>query len=308
MELRARPFAGDDDYWRVRAFLRRLLLEASLHPRTWHVVRWDYWRWHGVLNCGALAPEHSVMLWETRAGELAAMVNPDNRGDAFFQIDPRVRSDALDASMLAVAEERPTDAGGLLAWVPASDPAWARLLERSGYAPTDEDEHVRAICLRDPLPAPRVAAGYRIRTLADGGADFPARGEISLHVFHPVPDGSRAMTADDYRNVQRGPLYRRDLDLVAEADDGELAAFATLWFDDVTRTAVIEPAGTDAPHRRRGLGRALLLEGLRRVRWLGATTAYVGSYGEVAHALYASVGLRTVEHLVGWRRASDRAR
>jgi hypothetical protein len=31
-----------------------------------------------------------------------------------------------------------------------------------------------------------------------------------------------------YRDVQRAPLYRRDLDLVAVAPDGELAAFCTL--------------------------------------------------------------------------------
>jgi ribosomal protein S18 acetylase RimI-like enzyme len=302
VDLSARRYAGEDDFWRVRAFLRRLLLEAELHPRAWHVVRWDYWRWHGVNNCGAASPEATVTLWETSDGEIVAMANPENRGDAFLQADPRVRCEALDVEMLAVAEERLTERGRLLVWVPASDRAWPERLAAAGYERVDEDESVRAATLHEPLPTPRVAAGYRIRALREGGADFPARGDLSLRVFHPVPDGSTAMTEDDYRHVQRGPLYRRDLDLVAEAEDGSLAAFVTIWFDDVTRTAVVEPAGTDAPHRRRGLGRALLLEGLGRARWLGATTAYVGSYGEAAHALYASVGLHTVEHLVGWRR------
>ena len=295
-----RRYAGDDDFWRIRDFLRRLLLAAELHPSAWHVVRWDYWRWHGVMNCGGPPPETSVTLWETDGGEIAAMVNAEDPANAFLQADPRHRSPELEAEMLRVAEGLAAD-GRLVVWAPASDPAWTRQLRRSGYAPTDEDEHVRAMSLRDPLSAPEVAPGYRIRPLG-GDEDFPARGELSLRVFHPVPDGSVGMTAEDYRNVQRGPLYRRDLDLVAEAPDGALAAFATFWFDDVTRTVVIEPVGTDAPHRRHGLGRALLLEGLARARWLGATTAYVGSYGEGAHALYAGVGLETVEHLVGWRR------
>jgi GNAT superfamily N-acetyltransferase len=301
MELRRRSYASDEDAWRIRAFLRRLLLASELHPSAWHVLRWDYWRTHGVHNCGGPAPELGVTIWETRAGEIAAVVNPENPGEAFLQLDPAARSEELEAEMLAAAEERIAVAGRLLVWAEGSDAGWTRALERAGYRPTADDEHQRARSLRDPLPAAPPVPGYRIRPLG-GDEDFPARGELSLRVFHPVPDGSTAMSAADYRWVQLGPLYRRDLDLVAEADDGSLAAFATFWVDDVTRTVVIEPVGTDAPHRRRGLGRALLLEGMARARQLGAVVAYVGSYGAEAHGLYASVGLETVDHLIGWSR------
>ncbi len=103
-----------------------------------------------------------------------------------------------------------------------------------------------------------------------------------------------------YRNVQRAPLYRRDLDLVAQADDGELAAFCTLWFDDVTRSAAFEPVGTHPNHQRRGLGKALMTEGLRRVRDLGATLCTVGSYSESAGALYAAIGFTAFELNTPW--------
>jgi GNAT superfamily N-acetyltransferase len=297
-----RRYAGEDDFWAVRGLLRRLLVEADFLPATWGVLRWDYWRWHGVLNCGSPPPEELVTLVEDDAGALIGLINAEDRGEAFLQLDPRARSDALEEAMLTTAEERLSGEDELLVWAPASQQAWAALLGRHGYGRTDDDEHVRMRSLLDPLPRPEVAPGYRIRALAEGDADFPARGDISLRVFHPVPDGNTAMTGAEYRNIQRCPLYRRDLDLVAESDDGSLAAFVTVWFDDVLRTATIEPAGTDAPHRRRGLGRALLLEGMARARWMGATRAYVGSYGAGAHALYESVGLQTAEHLVGWRR------
>jgi GNAT superfamily N-acetyltransferase len=90
--------------------------------------------------------------------------------------------------------------------------------------------------------------------------------------------------------LQRAPLYRRDLDLVVVAPGGELAAFCTLWYDDATRTAAFEPVGTHPDHQRRGLGRALMAEGLRRVAVLGATLTTVGAYSEAAHALYSSTG------------------
>jgi ribosomal protein S18 acetylase RimI-like enzyme len=85
------------------------------------------------------------------------------------------------------------------------------------------------------------------------------------------------------------PLYRRDLDLVAQASDGTLAAFATVWYDDACRFGYFEPVGVDPAHQRRGLGRALLCAGLHRLRERGACVAQVSGYSHAANALYGSV-------------------
>ena len=103
--------------------------------------------------------------------------------------------------------------------------------------------------------------------------------------------------------MQRAPLYRRDLDVVAVAPGGEVAAFGTVWFDDVLRTAAFEPVGTAPEHQRRGLGRAVMAEGLRRARRLGATMAYVSSYSPAAHALYAAAGFTQYALLERWEKA-----
>jgi predicted N-acetyltransferase YhbS len=42
-------------------------------------------------------------------------------------------------------------------------------------------------------------------------------------------------------------------------------------------------------HQRRGLGKAVMCEGLRRVKRMGATLATVGGFSVAANALYASV-------------------
>jgi len=92
-----------------------------------------------------------------------------------------------------------------------------------------------------------------------------------------------------YRNIQTAPLYRRDLDLVAVAPDGAVAAFCTIWFDDVTRSAYFEPVATVPDHQRRGLGKALLTEGLRRLNRMGAVLAFVGGHSAAANGLYQSI-------------------
>ncbi len=78
-------------------------------------------------------------------------------------------------------------------------------------------------------------------------------------------------------------------DLVAIAPDGAVASFCTIWFDDVTRSAYFEPVATVPAHQRRGLGKALMTEGLRRLQRMGATRAFVGGYSQAANALYRSV-------------------
>ena len=70
---------------------------------------------------------------------------------------------------------------------------------------------------------------------------------------------------------------------------GEIAAFSTIWFDDVTRSAVCVLVGTVPEHQRRGLGKAVVTEGLRRLRSMGATRAFANGHDPPADSLYGSV-------------------
>jgi mycothiol synthase len=77
--------------------------------------------------------------------------------------------------------------------------------------------------------------------------------------------------------------------MVAIAPDGAVAAFCTMWFDDVTRSAYFEPVATVPAHQRQGLGKALMTEGLHRLQRIGVTRAFVGGHSAAANALYRSV-------------------
>jgi predicted N-acetyltransferase YhbS len=54
----------------------------------------------------------------------------------------------------------------------------------------------------------------------------------------------------------------------------------------VTNTAYFEPVGTDPAHQRKGLATAVMTEGLRRLKELGARRAFVGGYEPRTYALY----------------------
>ncbi len=119
--------------------------------------------------------------------------------------------------------------------------------------------------------------------------EFPARSWASWRAFHPDEPDAQYEGWEWYFGIQSAPLYRRDLDIVAATSTGEIAAFSTIWFDDATRSAVCVLVGTVPEHQRRGLGKAVVTEGLRRLRAMGATRAFANAYDPPADALYGSV-------------------
>ncbi|PWB74406.1 MAG: GNAT family N-acetyltransferase [Anaerolineales bacterium] len=306
MKPTPRTYQTENDYWQIREFLRALSLINDRHDYAWSLLRWDYWVWHVNMNIFQFDPREVVTLWEAD-GQIVAMVNPDGRGEAFFQIHPAYHDPELISGMLEAAESKlpkqmDDDKKELLAWVNAEDETMKGILAGRGYIRSKYSaEHMRRRFFTRPIPDPVPLNGYTVRALGDE-SELPARSWLSWKAFHPDEPDEKYGGWEWYKNIQRVPIYRRDLDIVAVAEDGELAAFCTVWFDDVTRTAVFEPVGTHPGHQKRGLGKAVMSEGLHRAQRLGATLATVSSYGTAAHALYESMGFTEFDLLEPWIR------
>ena len=291
-----RPYQSEDDYWRMRVFLREVFALNDRLERSWHVARLDYARWHTCLNCAGVQLEDVVSLWEIDR-QLAAILMPDGGpGEAHFLMHPGLRTPELEAEMLAAAEDRLANIGAdglhkLCIWSPWHDDLHQSLLEQNGYVKKQPSEHQWRRDLDDPIPDYPIPPGYMIRSLGDG-LELLERCYASGLGFHEGDIQIAVENRDDptwYRNIQTAPLYRRDLDLVVIAPDGAIAAFCSIWFDDVTRSAYFEPVAAVPAHQRKGLGKALMAEGLRRLQRIGATRAFVSGYSDAANALYRSV-------------------
>lgn len=156
----------------------------------------------------------------------------------------------------------------------------------------------------DEMEEPKLPRGYRLRTVADYDGDITKR--VIVHQRSWADLGTR-VGLGTYPNVMKAWPYRADLDFVLEADDGTPVAFALGWYDEDNRLGEFEPLGTDPSYRQRGLGRALLLLGLKRFREVGAIHAIVGSRGDAGHPLpsllYESVGFRQLSRQHPFTRA-----
>ena len=306
MKPTMRPYQDEEDYWHIRAFLREVFLLNGRREWSWSVARLDYWRWHVALNCQNRDSIAGVtFLWEMADGRIAAVLNPEGTDEAHLQVHPTLRTAGLEEEMLAVAEEHlaaERDGRRVLAvWTDDQDALRQSILEGRGYTRGEWAEYQWRRDLDAPIPDAPVPTGYSVRSLG-GPGELPARSWASWRGFHPHEPDEKYEGWEWYLNIQRCPLYRRDLDIVALAPGGEIASFCTLWYDDVTRSAYVEPVATVPEHQRRGLARATITEGLRRVQRLGATRAFVGGYEPGPNALYASVASPAHDRSEQWRK------
>jgi GNAT superfamily N-acetyltransferase len=291
-----RRYQLEDDFWRMRAFLREVFLLNDCRERSWHVVRLDYARWHTCLNCANITLEDIAFLWEAESRLIAIAMPDGGRGEVHLLVHPHVSSPALEEEMLDVAEEHlpVVEQDGrkrLFVWSSEHHQTRQKMLSRRGYTKDNWPEHQWRRMLDQPIPDVPLAPGFQVRPVGDG-LELLERCYASGLGFH---EGDIKVAVDNrqdpawYRNIQTAPLYRRDLDLVAVAPEGAIASFATVWFDDVTRSGVFEPVATVPAYQRRGLSKAVMTEGLRRLQRMGANTAFVGGYSAAANALYRSV-------------------
>jgi ribosomal protein S18 acetylase RimI-like enzyme len=306
MSLKVCEYQNVDDYWRVRAFLRQVFLLNDRLERSWHVNRLDYWRRHAIGSKGCDPFKGVMFIWETDDGQIAAVLNPEDEGQVFLQVHPELSTPGLEEEMVVTAEEyltKRSENGQRKLWVWAHDDDEVRqdILSRRGYTKQDHPSQHHRWPLTVPLPDAPISEGYVVRALG-GVEELSARSWVSWRAFHPDKPDEEYQGWEWYHSLQCAPLYRRDLDIIAVAPQGEFASFCTVWFDDVTRTGVFEPVGTAPEHQQRGLGKAVMYEGLRRLQKLGATMAYVGSESSGAKAFYNSIGFKEYDRSMPWEK------
>lgn len=204
MKLTMHRYQDEDDYWRIREFLRKVLLLNDRRQLSWHIARLDYWRWHAIENCQACDPVEAVtFIWETSDGQIAAVLNPEDIGQVFLQVHPNLRTLELEDELVAIAEKHLTRPGSdgkqkLWVWADAHDDLRHDVLTRRGYTcvkSPGEQEYQRRRPMSMPIPNAPVAEGYSAHTLQRRTHCMPRSG--SPNTIH----ASRGQRDFDVRSV-----------------------------------------------------------------------------------------------------------
>ncbi len=202
--------------------------------------------------------------------------------------------------IVAWGERRLSQAGGTELSIPVNTrmPSLEAALTERGYLPGDPELLTRVRPLAALPGSTPIPGGYRVTTLAQ--AEQPDRWRAAYQAaFEP-----EEITPESRAAIARSPLYRPELDLVALDERGDIAAFALAWFDPESASGCFEPIGCRPRDQRSGLARALLVEGLSRLRAFGAEHAYITTTRRrrPANQLYAALDFRVDGICRTWRR------
>ena len=235
-----------------------------------------------------------MTLWENADGKIIAVMNHLGGSELRLHIHPHFRTAELENEMLAYAEENfhaVTEDGRRYIHMPIfeDDKQRQEIAQSRDYKKQSGWGHNYRRNIDSSIPNTPIPSGYAIRSMGDA-KEYPARRWASWRAFHnDEPDENYDGDYSWYANLQSAPLYRRDLDVIAVAPDGSIASFCTIFYDDYTRSAVTVLVGTAAEHWQRGLGKAVITEGLRRLKEMGCTLVFSTAHEEPADFLYRSV-------------------
>jgi ribosomal protein S18 acetylase RimI-like enzyme len=279
-----------------------MLVEARSRTDDWRYAHVGELLFSFFMVACHLDPREHIRLWHD-GDRLAgyALLGEDPSFD--FQVLPEYEWRGIEAEAMAWAESRLAElrsrdarrwGGHIVSGARQDNAERVAFLEQHGFRPGGPFSEVNMIrSLDGPIPEAVVPAGCQVRAVA-GAGDIPNRAAAQREVWQPWTVGN--LGDNDYAYLMRLPGYHRDLDIVAVAPDGVIAAYVNGWPDPVNRIGDFGPVGARPAYRRQGLTRAVLLEGLRRMQACGMDRVCVstGVSNTPARLLYESVGFSIV--------------
>ena len=301
MNIKPSPYAGLHDLEAMKVVVSEGQ-KASPYSGYPYVGDLDWWLYYSTPVRG-FALSDRVFVWENEAGRVVGWLYFTPGGDGFdTAILPELRGTACDEQIVAWGEEqfparRNPESKTVSAFASDDDPMHCAMLEGRGYKGSEY-----LISYNQPLtgtlPQPDLPAGFTfLDRMREEDAD--RRADVHFNSFSP----SR-MTGEAYRHFMTAPGYDPELDVVIVAPDGRFAAFAMCWVDPVNLIGSFEPVGTRREMHRRGLGRAVMLEGLRRLQARGMKWAAVMTWikDEGNKAFYQSLGFQHINTLLRYEK------
>lgn len=297
--MHMRPFSGMDDLAKMKNLVRAGL-RVSPHFGYPQATELDWWVCYCLI--GENWPD-LIMLWED-AGEVVGWVLADVPPYYKYELalHPDLRESDLAEELITWGEECITPAAKadgkpieVLVW--QDETVLRERLERRGYKGSNFLVSFER-SLEGPLPEPTLPEGYSfLETMKPEWAD--RRADLHVHYF---TDSN--MTPAQFVTLMDSPDYDPALDVIVVAPDGTFAASAIVWVDPQTGLGSFEPVGTRTALQRRGLGRAVMHEGLRRMQARGMKTALVKTGAEQLEniAFYTNCGFTLVTGIMHYEK------
>jgi len=280
-----------DDYFKVRGFL----LKQGYSEFTY--ARWDWMATHSYLDKTAVG---KIGIWEEN-DEIVGVATFDTRpGIAYCLTHPDYRS--LKEEMLNYAEEHLSTPAGFEIVIPDTDHYFQGIAARSAYVASQSKELDSVFYIDKTSLDYELPKGFRITTLKEDFDLSQYRRVLWKGFNHELKgEGLFTFSLEDELSAKKEmlrPYVDLDLKVAVVSPEGNFVSYCGMWYDPEGGFALVEPVATDPEYRGMGLGKAAVLEGVRRVGLQGARIAFVGS----SQQFYYSIGFRPFATSTNWKK------
>lgn len=279
-----------DDYYLVRAFL----IKAGYCEFTY--TRWDWMTTHSYLDKESVG---KIGIWEENGAIVGLATHDCQLGTAFCITLPQYAD--LKDEMLRYVKEFLAKDGEFGIMIADTDASFQEIAAKQGFVATGSKESDAIFYLEQTSMNYELPEGFTLTSMKET-YNLYQYGRVLWRGFNHEMNGEGEF--DFSKEVEKDlsdSMIRPNVDLnlkIAAVDpEGNFVAYCGMWYDKEAGYAVIEPVATVPAYRRMGLGKAVVLEGIKRVGELGAKTVLVGS----SQQFYYSIGLRPYATSTMWK-------
>ena len=278
-----------EDYTKLRNFL--ILLDSH----NYHYGRWDWMVTHSYLDKSGLG---KIGLWED-SGELVGLATYDcSLGKAYLLTLKGY--EYLKEEMLIYSKDALAKDNEFSVLVLDGDKGFSDIVASKGYIATTEKENDAVFYITDTNTDYTLPHGFAITSM-DETFDLYKYGQVLWKGFNHEVNGEGKFVfsgEERYKAEFLRPNVNLNLKVAAVAPNGDFVSYCGMWYEPSLESALVEPVATDPAFRKMGLGRAVVLEAIKRCKELGAKRAYVGS----SQQFYYSIGFRPYATSTWWKK------
>ena len=298
MSVKVRNYSGSKDFQAISDFLI-----ANYQPDNadgnWLEPRWEYMHFRSDI-IGKIET-HKICIWEDNNKIVGAAHPEEFAGELFLQIHPEYGF--LKIEMLDYAEKTlfGIDKQGkkfIMVFVYDTDEELVDIVKHRGYQPIahTQDDYLSQYYIPEIFPEIQLPDGFKLKSVQE--ENKPEKVQRLLWRGFDHPGEPSAEQASVWETIQAAPNYRRETNIIVEAPNSDYAAYCGLWYVPENRYGYVEPVATDPNYRKSGLGRAAVLEGIRRCGLLGAKVVYVTT----GIVFYRHIGFKRIRSNHRWRK------
>lgn len=286
MHISSRVFEYNKDLKSAQDFLVRLYKLTKI-PQGWFPDR---------LENNPKEIHQNAYLWEeidnNSKSTIVALTTVDGRHNYFLFVHPNhydLENEILESIEAHAKRKQKNDnyEGKLNILVTDGFKHREEILKKKGYYNKGHHSDIRLRSIDTPIANYQLPKGFQIRGIRNTSDYDKIANAIRVVFGH-----GEWFTGKLLQEMTKSNYYNKDLDLIVEANNGDLAAFCTFRMDPVSKITQLEPMGTLPNYRKLGLANSLILEGLKRSFNLGASLFYIGgsAISPAAAKLYNNTG------------------